>query len=162
MIRKIFIFSVFILCLLLFAGCGGGGGKSPKDPPKPSNPEVEQFLSAYETAVEAYDKAGVLNCLSDTFNLRITEGGREYDKDKTKLAGELSDTAPGGGYALDLQLDAPNYSNQTATTITVTQTFAVYEQNASLPKTKTDNGTITWQLDMSSGTWKAAAMHIVY
>lgn len=160
MIRKIFIFSVFILCLLLFAGCGGG--KSNIDPPKPSNPEVEQFLSAYETAVEAYDKAGILNCLSDTFNLRITEGGREYDKDKTTLAGELRDTAPGGGYALDLQLDAPNYSNQTATTITVTQTFAVYEQNASLSKTKTDGGTITWQLDKSSGTWKAAAMHIVY
>ena len=174
MMKKLHLFPMIILSLFLIAGCGGGPASTT------SHPEVERVLGNFEKAVEAYNVTGMLNCLSDTgFQLTITEAGLSYYKDKTTLITELTndqtnqlawrksntaDPVNGHGYVLDLVLGAPAYSNETSSGIIATQTFAVYESTAtpSIPKTKTDNGKIIWQMANTSGTWQAAAMTIEY
>jgi hypothetical protein len=175
MIKKIYLFPIVILSLILIAGCGGGGG-----PNNPNYSEIEEMINNFESAVEAYIVTGMLNCLSDTgFQLTITEAGLSYNKDKTKLTTELNDDKDkqlawrksntedpinGHGYVLDLVLGTPSFSNETSTGAVVTQTFAVYESatSPSIARMKTDNGNITWQVAEINGGWQATAMTIEY
>lgn len=174
MFKSYFFFPIIISVLALIAGCGGG-----KDPNEEPRPEIEKFLSNFETAVEAYNVNGMLNCLSDdSFTLRISEAGLDYDKNKTKLAGELAgdkenqeawrklpgEDPKGHGYKLDLEYSTTTYSNETSTGAIVNQTFKVYESavNPGILRSLTDNGVIIWQLVKTSGEWKAVEMTIEY
>jgi len=172
--NKYYFLPVIIAIMFIIAGCGGGGGTAN------NHPEIVQFLNNFKGAVEAYDVTKMLNCLTDTgFQLTITEAGLSYNKNKDTLTTELNDDKDnqlawrksttedpvnGHGYVLELILNTPSYSNETGTGAIVSQSFAVYESatSPSIPRMKTDNGTITWQLAKISGTWKAVAMSIEY
>ncbi len=171
MIKRLYFVPLIILCLILIAGCGRSGSNNY------NHPEIEQLISNFESAVEAYNVAGMLTCLSDAqFQLTITEAGISYNKDKTTLTTELNNDSlnqtnwrksvanGGNGYVLDLVLGTPGYSNETTTGAIVTQTFQVYESavSPSIPRMKTDNGNITWQLAKTGGLWKTTAMTIEY
>lgn len=175
LIKKLYFFPIIILSLILITGCGGGGGSNDAD-----HPEIEQLLNKFENAVEAYRVSdingnGMLDCLSGTnFTLRIEEAGLADDKTYDELKNELENdetnqttwrkpaSEGGRGYVLDLVLGTPSYSNATSSGAVVTQTFAVYESATGIPRMKTDNGAITWQVAQISGTWKVVAMTIEY
>lgn len=140
-------------------------------------PEIEQLITNFKYAVERYDVTGMLNCLSTTtgFMLTISEDGLSYNKVYDTLQTELesdetNQTAwrlpepEGHGYALELILGTPSYSNETETGAIVTQTFEVYESatSPSVPKMKIDNGVIIWQVVMINGEWMASSMTIEY
>jgi hypothetical protein len=183
MIRKSYFFLVIITVILIIAGCGGGG-PAPGD--SASNPEIEQLLDNFKSAVEAYrvvtDSTGIgmLDCLSGAdFKLTISNAGiNDPEKSYEKLEEELNEDKGnqlkwrkskddgGNGYILELRLGESSYSNKTETGAIVRRSFAVYESatwpNLINPPINTDNGVITWQVANNSGGWKAVKMTIEY
>jgi hypothetical protein len=178
--RKILILAMVILSITCLAGCGGSGGSSSgSGESEVTNTAILALLGKYETAVEAYDVTGMLDCLdSGSFSLTINEGSYSNTKDYGTLITELEsdkdcqrawrktsgeDAANGHSYKLDLVLGTPTSSNETSTGAVVKQTFQVWESSVEVtPAIETDSGNIVWTLVQNSGEWKATAMTINY
>lgn len=171
MIKKLNFFLVILIAIIAFAGCGS----SPTNNDQVKE-EIKQLTIDFESAVEAYDVAGMLGCLSgDGFTLTIQEAGhsyppKAYDTLETELQNDETNQlewrkpVSEGGYAyvLDLVLGAPEFDNVTSTGGIVTRTFDVLESAAEINEIKTDNGVIIWEVAQNSGEWKATKMTIEY
>lgn len=177
MIRRVLLLALAAVALVTLSGCMGGGIAPPPVDEAAVKAAVGAVINDFESAVEAYDVDGMLECLSGAgFKLTLKEAGLSYTKTFEVLEGELRADAPyqlawrkpenegGYGYSLDLVLGTQVFSNITATGAIVTQTHEVYESAAKIgiDRLKTDNGTITWHFAKISGAWKATAMTITF
>jgi hypothetical protein len=172
--------NILIIAIILItglSGCGGGSSSGSGDEKTVTTSGILTLLSSYETAVEAYDVDGMLDCLdSGSFTLTIKEGRYTSTKDYATLKKELEDdennqlmwrkdstVAGGHNYQLDLILGTPTSGNETSSGAIVKQNFEVWESSAEVtPAIRTDSGTIVWTLVYSSGEWQATALTINY
>ena len=165
------------VALVTLSGCMGGGIAPPPVDEAAVKAAVGEVINDFESAVEAYDVDGMLECLSGAgFKLTLKEAGLSYTKDFATLKSELEADEQNQldwrkpepyGYALDLRLGTQTFSNITATGAIVTQTHEVYESATALGidpdhPLKTDNGTIIWHFAKISGAWKVTAMTITF
>jgi hypothetical protein len=75
MTRKLWFVPLMILIIIvtLLAGCGGGGSSSNYSGTKQG---ASELITAFESAVERYDVAGMMGCLSGSdFSLTHPGGG---------------------------------------------------------------------------------------
>jgi hypothetical protein len=178
MIKKIGLLVVVMILIAGLAGCGGGGSSTGSGAKTVTTSGILTLLSNYETAVEAYDVDGMLDCLdSGSFTLTINEGSYTNTKDYATLKSELeadetkqlawrkspTEDTNGHNYKLDLQLGTPTSDNETASGAMVSQSFEVWESSDEITTAiETDSGTIVWTLVYRSGEWQATAMTINY
>ena len=180
MLKKI-VFRLLIISLTTWAlsGCGGGGGGGNTTPNNgPIQNEIEQVITEFKEAVEAYDVDGMLAPLDESnFELTIKEGNLSpYPKDYETLKKELEDDeqnqlawrkspeedGDGHSYRLELELSNYKFANLTTTGGYVTCDFTVWESHSNQTRIPTDNGTITLGMVKKVGEWKMQTMLIEF
>lgn len=157
MSKRLLLVGILVLALAtLVAGCVPSVDKAKE------SAAIQEMLTAWEGALEAYDVAGMMAPIaSEGFSLTIKENGApQAPKDRATLEDELNANKADQarmreeGYKIDIKFANVTPTVESASSASVTATFTTNENIENVPGTLIhENGTLDGKLIKENDKW---------